>query len=168
MKKYLFLISLLVCFSSNSFAQSLKIGYIDLQQVIRNSKAGKTAKTSFEKEFKSKRDIIESKNRSLDKMKQDFIKNAPVMNETTRKQKADQIERMEKELNRTREDFRTELQKRDLELTQKILKDIEGILKNIGDSEGYSIIFEKTEAGIVYAGDGVDVTNKVIQSYDSK
>ena len=55
-----------------------------------------------------------------------------------------------------------------MELTQKILKDIEGILKNIGDSEGYSIIFEKTEAGIVYGGSGVDVTNKVIQAYDSK
>lgn len=168
MNRSLFIVAFIVCFSSVSYAQSLKIGYIDLQQVIRNSKAGKIAKTSFEKEFKSKRDIIESKNRSLDKMKQDFIKNAPVMNETTRKQKADQIESMEKELNRTREDFRIELQKRDLELTQKILKDIEGILKSIGDSEGYSIIFEKTEAGIVYGGNGIDVTNKVIQSYDSK
>ena len=101
-------------------------------------------------------------------MKQDFIKNSAVMNETTRKQKAEQIDTKEKDLNRTREDFREELQRKDLELTQKILKDIEGILKQIGQSEGYDIIFERTEAGIIFASPASDITNKVIQAYDAK
>lgn len=168
MKKFMLTMGILIGLGSFSYAQAQKIGYVDLQQVIMNSKAGKSAKSSFESEFKTKRDIIEQKTRAVEQMKQDFIKNSAVMNETTRKQKAEQIDSKEKDLNRTREDFREALQKKDLELTQKILKDIEGILKQIGQSEGYDIIFERTEAGIIFASPAADITSKVIQAYDSK
>jgi Skp family chaperone for outer membrane proteins len=53
-----------------------KIGYIDLQSVIKNSKAGKAAKTSFESEFKKKRLIIENKAKILAQEEQDFINQA--------------------------------------------------------------------------------------------
>jgi len=98
---------------------------------------------------------------------QDFIKNSSVMNETTRGQKADQIDKNEKDLNRTREDFREALQKKDIELTQKILKDIEGIISRIGSEDGYTIIFERTEAGIIYGIPSADITKKVVQDYNS-
>ncbi len=168
--KYALPLGLLIAFTSLSYAQSesIKIGYVDLQKVIGNSQAGKSAKSSFENEFKSKRDIIEQKARALEKMKQDFIKNSTVMNETTRKQKAEQIEKQEKDLGRTREDFREELQKKDLQLTQKIVKDIDGIMKEIGKEEGYSIILERTESGIIFANPKIDITDKIIEAYDSK
>ncbi|MGH7885651.1 MAG: hypothetical protein ACRENO_08160, partial [Thermodesulfobacteriota bacterium] len=54
-------ILILLGFAGISFAQSEKIAFVDLQRVIRDSKAGKSAKTSFEKEFQSKRTIIEQK-----------------------------------------------------------------------------------------------------------
>ena len=168
MRHIVLTLGILIGLTSITFAQSQKIGYVDLQQVIMNSKAGKSAKSSFESEFKTKRDIIEQKTRAVEQMKQDFIKNSAVMNETTRKQKAEQIDKKEKDLNRTREDFREELQRKDLELTQKILKQIEGILKQIGQSEGYDIIFERTEAGIIFASPNGDITSKVIQAFDSQ
>ena len=168
MKKLMLFIVMVFGFTSISFAQAPKIAYIDLQKVIRDSKAGKSAKASFEREFNSKKSIIEQMAKSFENSRQNFIKNSSVMNETTRKQKAEALSKQEKDLRRKQADFKEELQIRDLELTQKILKDIEGILKKIGAAEGYSLIFEKTEAGIVYAGNGVDLTTKVIQAYDAK
>ena len=167
MKNFILTIGIIVGLTAICSAQSQKLGYIDLQAVVRDSKAGKAAKVSFEKEFKTKRDIIEQKTRALENMKQDFIKNSSVMNETTRGQKADQIDKNEKDLNRTREDFREALQKRDIELTQKILKDIEGIISRIGSEDGYTIIFERTEAGIIYGIPSADITGKVVQAYNS-
>lgn len=167
MKNFILTIGIVIGLTAISTAQTQKIGYIDLQAVVRDSKAGKAAKVSFEKEFKTKRDIIEQKTRALENMKQDFIKNSSVMNETTRGQKAEQIDRNEKDLNRTREDFREALQKKDLELTQKILKDIEGIISKIGSDQGYTIIFERTEAGIIYGNPSADITGKVVQAYNA-
>ena len=157
---------MLFCLGNYASAQNQKIAYIDLQKVIIDSKAGKAAKVAFEKEFQSKRVIIEQKGKALENLRQDFIKNGALMSET--KRKTDNIESKQKDLDRTREDFRRELQKKDLELTQKILKDIEGIVKKIGDSEGFSIIFEKTEAGLLYGNNSADITSKVITAYDAR
>ena len=167
MKNFILTIGIVVGLTAVCAAQTQKLGYIDLQAVVRDSKAGKAAKASFESEFKTKRDIIEQKTRALENMKQDFIKNSSVMNETTRIQKADQIDKKEKDLNRTREDFREALQKKDLELTQKILKDIEGIISRIGTQDGYTIIFERTEAGIIFGSPAADITGKVVQAYNA-
>lgn len=168
MKKFILLSAILLFgFTGLSYAQGDKIAYVDLQRVIRDSKAGKSAKTSFERAFQDKRKIIEQKANALENLRQDFIKNGSVSSETKRKSMAETIERKQKDLDRTREDFRVELQRKDLELTQKILKDIEGIVKNIGDKGGYTMIFEKTEAGLVYGGTASDITGKVIQAYDA-
>ncbi|MEE9213329.1 MAG: OmpH family outer membrane protein [Thermodesulfobacteriota bacterium] len=161
-------IFLAVLFVAVASAQETKVGYIDLQKVIRDSKAGKAAKASFEKEFQQKKVIIESKKRNVDSLREDFIKNAQVMSESARKQKAEDIDKKEKDLLRTQEDFKEELQKKDFELTQKILRDIEGILKQIGDSGDYAIIIEKIEGGVVYSSKSADVTDMVIQAYDAK
>ena len=59
------------------------------------------------------------------------------------------------------------LAKHHLESIQKILKDIEGIIRKIGQSEGYTMIFERTEGGIIYGNPSADITSKVIQAYDS-
>ena len=96
MRNIILTIGIVVGLTAVCAAQTQKIGYIDLQAVVRDSKAGKAAKVSFENEFKTKRDIIEQKTRALENMKQDFIKNSSVMNETTRGQKADQIDKKEK------------------------------------------------------------------------
>ena len=143
-----------------------KIGYIDLQSVIKNSKAGKAAKTSFESEFKKKRVIIESKAKVLAQEEQDFINQAPLMDEDARNRRSEIIQQQKKELTRLRDDFREVLQKRDFELTQKILKELESVIKTIGSKEGYALIVEKTESGVIYGSDGVDITQKVITAYD--
>jgi outer membrane protein len=169
MKTVLIAIGLVLGASCLAHAQlSGKVGYIDLQRVIRESQAGKAAKAAFEREFQEKRSIIEQKKERLDSMKREFLSRASVMGESARKQKAEEIETFEKEYNRTRDDFRDELQKRDFELTQKILSELESVIKEIGDSQGYALIVEKTEAGVVYGTKEADLTDRVIQAYDSK
>ena len=147
--------------------QGVKVGYVDIQRVIKESKAGKRAKAAFEKEFMNKKSIIDRKQKALDELKKEFFSKAPVMDEEARKKMADDIERKEKELKRMRADFRDELQKRDFELTQKILSELEGVLNKFGKEHNYTLIVEKTEGGVVYASPETDVTDEVIKAYDA-
>lgn len=167
MRVIAFTLIFLVSMCGLGYSQTnVKIGYIDLQKVIRDSKAGKSAKTAFENEFKKKKQIIDTKANILAQEKQDFISQSPLMDDAARSRKAEEIQQNEKELTRLRDDFREELQKKDFELTQKILKELEGVIRVIGDKEGYSLIIEKTESGIIYGGDDVNITQKVITAYD--
>ncbi len=153
-------------FTFSAYAQQ-KIAYIDIKQVIRDSKAGKAANTSFHKEVEAKRAVIEQKRKALEDMRQDVIQNGAVMSETKRRNLAETIEKKQKDLDRTREDIRIELQRKDLELTQNVLKDIEAIVNKIGKEEGFDLIVEKTEAGILYGSSVTDITSKIISVYDA-
>lgn len=151
-----------------SYAQSSgKIGYIDLQRVILESKAGKTAKSAFEREFNQKATLIEQKKVALDQERESFLKQSAVMDEEARLRKADELQRKEKDLNRTRDDYRDELQRRDLDLSKQILSQVVEIINNIGSSEGYEIIVEKSEGGVLCCR-GADITDRVIKAFDAK
>ncbi len=50
----------------------------------------------------------------------------------------------------------------DRELAQKAFTEISGVIKKAAADGGYSIIFEKSAAGIVYAVDAVDITGKIL------
>ncbi len=153
-------------FTFSAYAQQ-KVAYIDIKQVIRDSKAGKAANASFQKEVDAKRVVIEQKRKALEDMRQDVIQNGAVMSESKRRNLAETIEKKQKDLDRTREDIRIELQRKDLELTQNVLKDIEGIVNKIGAEEGFDLIVEKTEAGVLYGSSATDITKKIISVYDA-
>ena len=151
-----------------TFAQSEgKLGYIDLQRVILESKAGKTAKSAFEREFNQKAQLIDQGQKSLEREKEDFLKQSAVIDEEARLRKAEELQRREKDLNRTRDDYREELQRRDLDLSKQILSEVIEIINGIGTSEGYTLIVEKNEAGVLCCK-GVDITDRVIKAYDAK
>lgn len=161
-------IAFAVLTSGLSYAQSAqKIGYIDLQRVILESKAGKTAKGAFEREFNQKAALIEQKKTALEQERETFLKQSAVMDEEARLRKADELQRKEKDLNRTRDDYRDELQRRDLDLSKQILSQVVEIINNIGTSEGYEIIVEKNEGGILCCK-GADLTDRVIKAFDAK
>lgn len=166
MRVSFFILGLLLFISGSAYAQGNKLAFIDIQRVIRDSKAGKAAKASFEGEIQRKQQIIESKRAQLERLRSDFVQQGPAMNETTRLQKAEQIEQLDKELNRTRADFRDDLQKRDYELMQSIVKDLETVLQSIGKSGGYTLILSSD--ALVYGEPSADITQQVIQAYDAK
>lgn len=166
MRVSLIVLSVLLFVSGAAYAQSIKIGFIDIQRVIRDSKAGKVAKASFESEIKRKQQIIESKRAQLERLRNEFIQNGPEMNDTTRLQKAEEMEKLDKELNRTRADFRDDLQKRDFELMQSIVKDLETVLQSIGKAGEYTVILSSD--ALVYGQPSIDVTQQVVQAYDAK
>lgn len=166
MRISLIILGLLLFVTGSAYAQGTKIAFVDLQRVIRDSKAGKAAKASFEGEIQRKQQIIESKRAQLERLRNDFVQQGPAMNETTRLQKAEQIEQLDKELNRTRADFRDDLQKKDFELMQKIAKDLESVLQSIGQSGGYTVILNMD--ALVYGQPSADITAQVIQAYDAK
>ena len=71
-----------------------------------------------------------------------------------------------KDYQRAANDFETELRQKDMEFTSKILKDLEEIIRKLGETEKYSLILEKSQAGILYATPAIDITDKVIASFN--
>jgi len=82
------------------------------------------------------------------------------------KEKREKLSQEFKEFKRLESDLNEQLKKKDAELTQKILVDLQQILKQFSKNEKYSMIFERKAALII--DDGIDVTDQIIKIYDAQ
>lgn len=153
-------------FTNISMAESglPKIGFVDMNRIMRESKAAKNAQSILQKEIESNGAIIKERNDKIANMDKD-LKNAK-QDSPAWKEKREKLAKEINEFNRLRGEYDGQLQKKNNELMGKILTDVQQIIKKIADSEKYTIILDKRTS--LFSEDGLDLTDKVIKMYDAK
>lgn len=149
-----------------AYADDLKIGYIDIWKVIEKSEAGKEAKRMLEEETKKKRMQIEALRNEIQKMENELAKKGPLLTMEQKLKKQGEIQQKKENLMQFLNEAQTELQKKDYQLTQKILSEIKDIIKKIAQKEGFKLIYEASQGGILYAEGAVDLTKKILNEYN--
>lgn len=166
MKIFFSVISLILFsfFASSSYGENFKIGVVDIQKVMLESKKGKQALKDLEEEFKEKRKKIESKDKELDVLKKEIIEKVSIWSNETKERKEEEFNQKLKKYQRDREEFEEEIGKKNSQLNQKILREIMDILEDIAKKESYTIILEKE--ALIYLSPSVNITGRVIEKYD--
>lgn len=161
-------VALMVCVPLYGKAQTppVKIGYVDLQRVMVESEKGKEAKKTLGDELEKLKKNLTQKQEELQKMKDSLDKQSAMITQEARADKEKQYQTKLKDYQRIANDYQTELQQKDQEFTQKILKELEDVIKGLGDNEKYTLILERSQAGILFAPATNDVTDRVIALYN--
>jgi outer membrane protein len=166
-KKIALLLFVLFCMPVSSMAvDAIKIGCIDFQKVLNESDAGKKAKADLEMLVKSKQTTIDEKGKTIEKMKVDLEKQASVLSADAKKSKEEEVEKLLREYQRLVQDSQTEVKKKELELTDAIIKDMRQIVDKMGEEGSYTLIMEKTGGMVLYATKDIDITAEVIKRYN--
>lgn len=167
--KKIFAILLLVLFASPVWAQEkIKIGVVDLQRVISESQAGNAAKEKFRSQVKKvEADLLKEK-QDVDKLKSDFDKKSSLMNEEDRKNLEKEIQKRERSYMLSGRDSQEELGQREREMTGELVRGIAKIVGDIGKSEKYTLILERSQMPVLYSDDANDITKRVIELYNSR
>jgi outer membrane protein len=161
MRKLLTMVFVLAL-STYAFAQdSVKIGYVDMQQALNESAAGKEAKTDLEKMVNERQAKIDEKIAMRDKLVAEIEKQSVVLSDDAKRQKQDELEKLGREVERLVSDSNAELQKQQREMELEIVKDLDTILNDIGKGEGYTLILPAEV--ILYSVEGIDITDEVIK-----
>ncbi|MEW6675218.1 MAG: OmpH family outer membrane protein [Nitrospirota bacterium] len=164
MKKVFILVVVLFCFlGSLALAADVKVGIIDVQRIIRESKVVQEHRANLSKEIEDKRKILAAKEEAIRALDDELKKEK--MAPQTRREKSRKLAKEVKELKRLREDFEEESREKDAELTVIVLNEISEIIRKIASDGKYTIILEKGQ-GVVYATDKIDITSEVIKIYD--
>ena len=164
-KVFLAILLVIIPVVTTAFAsETLKVGYIDLQRVLLESEAGKRARADLESLERSKKTIMDEKVKAANKIEEELTKQSSVLSDEARKVKEDELERLQRDLQRLVSDARTELQKKENELTEAILKDIIDVVEMFGESEGYTIIF-RSEV-VLYTKKDLELTDLLIKRFN--
>lgn len=160
---------LLMVFTSLTFAvEPLKIAYVDMQKALNYCEAGKEAKRQMTLEVEKMKKVFAGKQKELEKIKEDLEKRGSVLSENVRREKDREYQAKLRDLQRLQKDYEDDLRRKDREFTERILKNVEVIIKQMGEEGKYTVILEKNQPTILFISNSLDLTEEVIKRIDQK
>lgn len=157
--KTLVAIAALSCAAAVS-AQELKIGFVNLDRVLRDAAMAKAAQAKLEGEFtKREKELLDSETR-LKAASDRFEKDTGSLGETERVRRQRELVDQDRELQRKRREFQEDLNQRKNEELASVLEKANRVVKQIFDQDRYDLIVQEA----VFAGPRVDITDKVIKA----
>jgi len=169
MKKIALLMMVAVALlAARAQAANVKIGYVDVQRVLADSKRGQEAKKEIEARGAELNQEFLKRQQEVKALKEELERKGTLLSEEARKEKEREYQKKVKELERFVKDSREELRQMEREVTTQILKEVEKIINELGKEKGYTLILEKQRSFILYAPEEIDLTDEVIKALDSK
>ncbi|MBF0451708.1 MAG: OmpH family outer membrane protein [Candidatus Magnetomorum sp.] len=144
-----------------------KVGYINLQRLVNESKMGQAAKADIEKIRQEKQAEIDKKLEDIKELKERIEKKGDLMGARNKAEKVEELQQLYKTYQRMVADAKEDLSKEDSKLVSTILEKADAVLKEVAKKENYSIILKDPDA-IGYLNPKVDITTLVIQAFNKK
>ena len=149
-----------------AWGQELKVGFVNLQKAMSQSKRGKAARATFQADLKDERVALEKERAAIAKQRKDLEKQAVLMKPSERAKAQRRLQLRARDLERSTRDVREELALRERELTDEILKDLQKIIGELGKTGKFTMILERSQ--LLYTDKGTDVTDEVIKLYNER
>lgn len=169
MKKNIYLMTIITLFIFVWSASALavdKIGFINLQEIMQDSNAGKKAADDFKKFYEKETQEIKTAEKELKKMKEDLEKQGSIMTQSSRNEKEAAYQKKMRDYQLLVNDTNEELKKRDQEMTQKLMPGIIKIVRAIAEKEKYTLVLDVATMPIPYYAKENDFSKRVIEEFN--
>jgi outer membrane protein len=170
MKKAIIFFTIVVtgfCLLSTAYSADVaKIGAVDSQRVLNESSAGKMFNNQIKDKGKEITDKLIAEQKAIEKMEKDLKREALVLSTEKKDEKAREIWIRKNDAKSMEKHLTQNFKKLQQEISIKFGKDLNKIVKDIGKKEGYLMIIELKQGGVIYFQDHIDITDKVIQEYN--
>ncbi len=159
--------SICFCAASSYGADVAKIGVVSFQKILEKSDAGKKATAEINKSGKEMEASLKTKGEEIDASKKKLEREALVMSKEMREQKEREIRISINDFKTLKNKYMADFKQHEARLVRDIQKEVLEIVTEMGKKEGFLVIFEKREAGVLYSPDTIDITDRLIQRYNS-
>ena len=147
-------------------AQS-KIAVIDVQRVVTESDPGKEVMQKLRVLSDAKAQEGQTLQQNMATLQDQFNKQRFTVSEARQAEMSKEIEDAQISIRRFQDDAQRELQEAQRRELGGLEERILPIINQVGVTEGYTLIFNKFQSGLVYADEAVDVTDRVIQMFNT-
>jgi outer membrane protein len=166
MLKYIIIVSITI----TALFADMKIGYVDSNRIMMELEDVRQVQVELEKEQRKLEAQYTSMIQKLDSLQQDYERQRLLMSDSRRKEKETEMINEERSI----QQFQMQKFGQDGEIYQiqnrllaPVLQKINIAIEKIGSEKGYDYILDAVSGAIVYAVEGHDLTNDVIQELQS-
>jgi outer membrane protein len=157
------LASLLVASSGASVHAEppVKIAVVDMQRALHETEDGRKAKSTLKKLFDERQKTLDKQQNDLKALKESLDKQHDVLSPPVLAKKQEELQKAFTELQTTYMEFQRELAAKD------IIERMQRIMRRVGQSDGYTLVLERNESGVVFVPSNYDLTDVLIQRYNA-
>lgn len=148
--------------SASVFADSAKIGVVDLQKIMQTSNQMKDIQQKLEKEFKPRRDKLVVTETNLKNDMEKFKRDAAILSANQKKDLEKKIVAAQQQFERDGQQYQQELSTAHNEAMEGLYTKVRAAIAKIAKDEKYDIIVQKDAAPFSIAA--LDVTEKVVKA----
>jgi len=142
---------------TTAHAQQLRVGYVNMKDVLDNAPQVIAGREKLDQEFRPRNDSIEFEERQANELEQRLVQGD--LTEDARARLEREIRDMRRNINRRKEDLRDELSFRRTEEVQQLEDQINLAVQDIASRHGYDLILSSP---VVYADPALDITELIL------
>lgn len=144
-------------------ADEIKIGFVSIERITRESAAAKVAETRLAQEFAHRDKDLQELGAKLKVTADKLDKDGPVLADADRVRQQRELQEMDREFQRRRRELQEDLNQRKNEELQALLERAQRVVRQLAEQEKYDVILQDA----VYVGPRIDVTDKVLKILDA-
>lgn len=141
-------------------AAQVKVGFVDVAKVLDQAPQAEAARDRIEREFAPRDRELLAQQKEVRSLEDRLVKNAAVMSATERQRQEGDIRTLKRELRRSQEEFREDLNLRRSQELSKLQQKVGEVIQVMAKADKYDLIVTD---GVVYASTKVDITAQVLK-----
>ncbi len=149
-------------------AGSLKIGFVDMRQVILESKAGKVHQAEMEKLINERQGPLDQEKKKLQALRADFLKERLTLTDAQKAAKQKQFQAELQKYQAMAGEAQNALRAKDNQFMQQSIGLIKTIIAKVARTDHLGLVFEKSQLLVLYSKPGMDITQQVMQQYNAR
>ncbi len=144
-------------------AQTLKIGYINSQEILSNAPGAKEAQTAFEKDMKGYTDEAQQLQDELQRMQQQLQQQELTLSPEAKRNRQQQIQQKATDAQQRMQELDQLAAQRRAELIQPVMDKVNAIIEKMREEGSYALILDVAAGSIIAADPSLDLTQEVIR-----
>ncbi len=145
-------------------AADLKVGFVKLERLFKEAAPAVKAQKKIEKEFAARDQELQKLAKQARDMQASLEKDGVTMSESERRDKEQDLARMNRDLQRMQRELREDLNLRKNEELAAVLERANKVIQQIAESEKFDLILQEA----VYISPRIDITDRVIKALADK
>jgi len=154
-----------------SSSTGVKVGIIDVQQVIVATNEGQRDFEALQKKFDPKRTELQGLSKEVDGLKTQLNTQGEKMNEEARAKLVKDIEAKQKVLQRQAEDAQNEFQQEQNTVAQRILQKLGPVIDKYAKDNNFGLLIDSSnpwpQGPVLWAAQTVDISKAVVDQYNT-
>jgi outer membrane protein len=148
------------------FPEGAKIAYMNIPRIAAESAEGRASTTRVNALREKKLAELNGKNKQLETAQQK-LNSGGLLSEEARAATQKEVEKLQVDIQRMQQDAEAEMQELQQQLQLEFQRKLSPVIQQLAVEKGLHILFSQTDAGMVWADPGLDLTGDVIKRFDA-